>query len=194
MRTAYPARWGWTRLAPAHFIGLFLRRWIMNLPTMNSRVKGIKKYTDDTWVTGMPLVINGEMAIVPESEIKNATFYKDEITVKAFLIRLISFQFIPEGEDSMIDFINFNISFFSDKDSYEKVDDVYRRYMAYNEFTPEDVGRGAMTRCRFVRALKKDSRCNYVQKKIEGIPTLCFIGIKLNKVVPPFTGEAADAK
>jgi DNA-directed RNA polymerase subunit RPC12/RpoP len=70
----------------------------MNFPTMNSRVRGIKKYSEER-IEGMPLVINGEIAIVPENEIKQATIHKNKIEVTAYLIIPSTFQFIEPPEN-----------------------------------------------------------------------------------------------
>jgi hypothetical protein len=51
---------------------------------MNSRVTGIKKGTDHDLVTGMPLIINGQMAIVSEQELKKISMKDTEVKVTAY--------------------------------------------------------------------------------------------------------------
>ena len=64
-------------------------------PAMNSRVSGIKKGTKNELIMGMPVVINGDIAIIPESSIEKAPVKNHEIIITAFFIKESSFRFIP---------------------------------------------------------------------------------------------------
>jgi hypothetical protein len=62
---------------------------------MDSRVFGIKKGTKDELVVGMPVVINGDIAIIPESSIEKSPVKNHEVTITAVFVKESSFQFIP---------------------------------------------------------------------------------------------------
>ena len=69
-------------------------------PTMNSRVAGIKKGTAHDLVTGMPLVVNGQIAIVHDRELEKICMKDNEIRVTAYFIKPSSFGFLQKGESN----------------------------------------------------------------------------------------------
>jgi phage/plasmid-associated DNA primase/5S rRNA maturation endonuclease (ribonuclease M5) len=81
--------------------------------------------------------------------------------------------------------IEFTIS--EEKQTFEKVVDVYHRYLRYYGFVdetgnPDEKHKDALSRNKFTRYLKKDYMTwglTYKQKKINGYPELCFFNIRL---------------
>jgi phage/plasmid-associated DNA primase len=118
-----------------------------------------------------------------------------------------------EDQDTDLDkFVKDNIVFTvsEEKQSFEKVKDVYHRYLKYYGFVneyggPDEKNKEALTQNKFTRYLKRDYMTwglNYKQKKINGSPELCFFNIRLlpwdgiekertpeNETPPPKTEE-----
>jgi phage/plasmid-associated DNA primase len=85
------------------------------------------------------------------------------------------------------DCIDFTIS--EEKQYFEKVKDVYHRYLKYYGYVdeagfPDEKNKDALSQQKFTRYLKKDYMTwglNYKQKKISGYPHLCFLNIRLKE-------------
>ena len=72
-------------------------------PTMNSRVAGIKRGTNHELITGMPLVVNGQIAIVPEKELEKISMKDNEIKVTAYFIKPSSFGFLHKDKSEGVE-------------------------------------------------------------------------------------------
>jgi len=66
--------------------------------------KGIKNFTKDEEIIGMPIPLKGEMAIIDYEDLDKIDLkYKGELTVPIWRIRQSSFKFLNEKE--MEDFL-----------------------------------------------------------------------------------------
>jgi len=98
-------------------------------------------------------------------------------------------QYVDDQDTDLDKFVKENIQFTLSEDvtCYEKVKDVYHRYLKYYGFVddfglPDEKAKEALTQHKITRYLKKDYRkwgLDYKQIKIEGKPTLVFLNIKL---------------
>jgi phage/plasmid-associated DNA primase len=87
-------------------------------------------------------------------------------------------NYVKEMETDLDKFVNDNLEIDMSGDAFEKVQDVYDRYLQYYDLKTED--KEALTRNKFVRYIKHDwMEINYKQKKINGEPVLCFFNIRL---------------
>jgi hypothetical protein len=59
--------------------------------------KGIKKFTDEE-IIGLPIPLEGEMAIIRYEDLKKVNFYKGEIEVPLHRVRQSSFKGLTENE------------------------------------------------------------------------------------------------
>lgn len=107
-------------------------------------------------------------------------------------------NYVKEQETDLDKFVNANIEFDLSGTTFEKVQDVYERYLHYYNLSSED--KETLTRNKFVRFLKHDYlEINYKQKKIEGNPELCFFNVRLKPLeghaeTPPAKGEKKKSK
>ena len=93
-------------------------------------------------------------------------------------------NYVKEQETDLDKFVNDNLEFDMSGSTFEKVQTVYERYLAYYNLSADD--KEALTRNKFVRYLKHDYlEINYKQKKIDGNPELCFFNVRLK----PFEGK-----
>jgi hypothetical protein len=73
------------------------------------------------------------------------------------------------------------------RNAFEKIQDVYDRYLQYYELKAED--KEALSRNKFVRYLKHDwIEISNKQKKINGEPVLCFVNVRLK----PYSGKTEE--
>lgn len=98
-------------------------------------------------------------------------------------------NYVDEQRTDLDKFVSDNIEFGLSGDNYEKVEDLYNRFLLYYDIAPEDAEKEALPRKKFTYLLRRDflEMKNYKQKKIGGKPIACFFGIKLK----PFD-EVAD--
>jgi phage/plasmid-associated DNA primase len=90
-------------------------------------------------------------------------------------------NYVDEQRTDLDKFFNDNIETGLPTSSYEKVEDLYRRFLEYYNVAEEEAEREALPRKKFTYLLRRDylEMKNYKQKKIDGKPVACFFGIKL---------------
>jgi hypothetical protein len=90
-------------------------------------------------------------------------------------------------ETDLDKFVNDNLEIDMSGNVFEKVQDVYDRYLQYYNFKADD--KEALTRNKFVRYIRNDwMEINYKQKKINGEPILCFFNVRLK----PYSGKTEE--
>jgi hypothetical protein len=96
-------------------------------------------------------------------------------------------NYVEEQRTDLDKFFNDNIETGLSTDHYEKVEDLYKRFLEYYNVAEEDAEREALPRKKFTYLLRRDylEMKNYKQKKLEGKPVACFFGIKLKALAEP---------
>jgi phage/plasmid-associated DNA primase len=94
-------------------------------------------------------------------------------------------NYVEEQRTDLDKFFNDNIETGLPTSSFEKAEDLYKRFLEYYNVTEEDAEREALPRKKFTFLLRRDylEMKNYKQKKIDGKPIACFFGIKLKPLV-----------
>jgi phage/plasmid-associated DNA primase/5S rRNA maturation endonuclease (ribonuclease M5) len=96
-------------------------------------------------------------------------------------------NYVKEMETDLDKFVNDNLEIDMSGNAFEKVQDVYDRYLQYYDIKADD--KQAITRNKFVRYIKSDwIEINYKQKKINGEPVLCFFNVRLK----PLSGKTEE--
>jgi hypothetical protein len=90
-------------------------------------------------------------------------------------------NYVDEQRTDLDKFFNANIETGLPTSCYEKVEDLYKRFLEYYNVAEEDAEREALPRRKFTYLLRRDylEMKHYKQKKIDGKPIACFFGIKL---------------
>jgi hypothetical protein len=90
-------------------------------------------------------------------------------------------NYVDEQRTDLDKFFNENIETGLSTSCYEKVEDLYKRFLEYYGVAEEDAEREALPRKKFTYLLRRDylEMKHYKQKKIDGKPIACFFGIKL---------------
>jgi phage/plasmid-associated DNA primase len=87
-------------------------------------------------------------------------------------------NYIKQQETNLDKFVNDNIDIDMSGTAFEVVQDVYDRYLKYFDLKSDD--KDTLSRNKLVRYLQDDyMEIVYKQKKINGVPVLCFFNIRL---------------
>jgi phage/plasmid-associated DNA primase len=102
-------------------------------------------------------------------------------------------DYVEDQETDLDRFVEDNIDFVKDENCYEKIKDVYARYLSYYSFELDEFGKPtdkeAFTQNKFTRLLKHDyTEIRVKQKKMNGYPVQIFQYMKLK----PDVGQSAQ--
>jgi phage/plasmid-associated DNA primase len=94
-------------------------------------------------------------------------------------------NYVDEQRTDLDKFFNDNIETGLPTSSFEKAEDLYKRFLEYYNVSEEDAEREALPRKKFTYLLRRDylEMKHYKQKRLDGKPVACFFGIKLKALV-----------